>query len=819
MKPTTRQVALFKSAPREYVNLSIKPPVVAAYYIDEGFHTTWVIRSKTKFQDFNGKSGLKFTISDYQFKLPEVESVSSSELVDFFGETGGAVDLILGQDFINVYSFLFYKRNNNGLQLSKSCINRTIWPNKPNTRLEIYTASHLSSTKGGVAVYTNICTPFNIWRPYKPSYWDPREDIGLFAMIMALRIVNQMPPSETAPTIQLITSDKYTWERFSPFVKIKSKELDGSKDFQDLKLLPMKQNVMLFLKYRKAYADRNCLDELTCVNVEFNGIPEYMEYARELAKLGSKMSQLHFKGELPSNPNDEQYYHFDNHKDVFVVPKKEVNKTIKGILESYQDYTSPSERPTAITRDLDDKLVSTERSPIRKSHEREAPRPVDVKTPVIIHSPGKATTHDDIPITNGTHKDQAPVKTSIAAQPTGLDLNIPNMKEITDNPIFSQITSMFDRVMAGEVTAIERASIRDEIRTKLQEVVLMETENALQTIDNQRRRCDSIMAGAYQKYDRTIEVLQKVGNLQGYLEGFFDGMGSHGSTQNDKENLARKIVNLFVSDRNTEQTLSNATAVRNEDNLPMPIPDSRNVEAVGSHMHGSYTYGQSASAIDVMYSKTGDHNSKENSMMQNMDKNLHLTNGFKRTPKMATENDGANLSYETKSSDSDDREEDTETGDLFATGHKNNTKPVTHYNLRSNTVQVQHEWSDKQIDPRPAPRTQTGYNDTKFNRSCHIEYAPENLTGDITAKQRAEMTSVAGGLGAEGSLEKPIISLVQALAASPDLRERLGFLLNSIGVDVDIYKTSKGLKCAYRGYAPSESSCSDLESCSESDDF
>ncbi|KAH8151166.1 uncharacterized protein LAJ45_04868 [Morchella importuna] len=812
MKPTTRQVALFKSAPREYVNLSIKPPVVAAYYIDEGFHTTWVIRSKTKFQDFNGKSGLKFTISDYQFKLPEVESVSSSELVDFFGETGGAVDLILGQDFINVYSFLFYKRNNNGLQLSKSCINRTIWPDKPNTRLEIYTASHLSSTKGGVAVYTNICTPFNIWRPYKPSYWDPREDIGLFAMIMALRIVNQMPPSETAPTIQLITSDKYTWERFSPFVKIKSKELEGNKDFQNLKLLPMKQNVMLFLKYRKTYADRNCLEELTCVNVEFNGIPEYMEYARELARLGSKMSQLHFKGELPSNPNDEQYYHFDNHKDVFVVPKKEVNKTIKRILESYQDYTSPSERPAAIIRELDDKLISTERSPIKKSHEREAPRPMDVKTPVIINSLAKATIHDDIPITNGTHKDQAPVKTPVAAQPTSLDLNIPDTKEITDNPIFSQITSMFDRVMSGEVTIIERASIGDEIRTKLQEVVLMETEKALQTIDHQRRRCDSIMAGAYQKYDRTIEVLQKVGNLQGYLEGFFDGMGSHGSAaQNDKENLARKIVNLFVSDSNTEQTLSNATTVRKEDKPLMPILASRSVEGVGS-----YAYGQSTSAIDVMDSKTGDRNSKANSMMGDMDKNLHLTNGFKRTPKMATENDGANLSYETKSSDSEYRE-DTETKDLFATGHKNNIRPVTHYNLRSNSAQ--HEWSGKQIDPLPAPRMQTGYNDTKFNRPYHIEYAPENLTGDITAEQRAEMTNVAGGLGAEGSLEKPIISLVQALAASPDLRERLGFLLNSIGVDVDIHKTSKGLKCAYRGYAPSGSSCSGLESCSESEDF
>ncbi|RPB09668.1 hypothetical protein P167DRAFT_577117 [Morchella conica CCBAS932] len=812
MKPTTRQVALFKSAPREYVNLSIKPPVVAAYYIDEGFHTTWVIRSKTKFQDFNGKSGLKFTISDYQFKLPEVESVSSSELVDFFGETGGAVDLILGQDFINVYSFLFYKRNNNGLQLSKSCINRTIWPDKPNTRLEIYTASHLSSTKGGVAVYTNICTPFNIWRPYKPSYWDPREDIGLFAMIMALRIVNQMPPSETAPTIQLITSDKYTWERFSPFVKIKSKELEGNKDFQNLKLLPMKQNVMLFLKYRKTYADRNCLEELTCVNVEFNGIPEYMEYARELARLGSKMSQLHFKGELPSNPNDEQYYHFDNHKDVFVVPKKEVNKTIKRILESYQDYTSPSERPAAIIRELDDKLISTERSPIKKSHEREAPRPMDVKTPVIINSLAKATIHDDIPITNGTHKDQAPVKTPVAAQPTSLDLNIPDTKEITDNPIFSQITSMFDRVMSGEVTIIERASIGDEIRTKLQEVVLMETEKALQTIDHQRRRCDSIMAGAYQKYDRTIEVLQKVGNLQGYLEGFFDGMGSHGSAaQNDKENLARKIVNLFVSDSNTEQTLSNATTVRKEDKPLMPILASRSVEGVGS-----YAYGQSTSAIDVMDSKTGDRNSKANSMMGDMDKNLHLTNGFKRTPKMVTENNGANLSYETKSSDSEYRE-DTETKDLFATGHKNNIRPVTHYNLRSNSAQ--HEWSGKQIDPRPAPRMQTGYNDTKFNRPYHIEYAPENLTGDITAEQRAEMTNVAGGLGAEGSLEKPIISLVQALAASPDLRERLGFLLNSIGVDVDIHKTSKGLKCAYRGYAPSGSSCSGLESCSESEDF
>jgi hypothetical protein len=812
MKPTTRQVALFKSAPREYVNLSIKPPVVAAYYIDEGFHTTWVVRSKTKFQDFNGKRGLKFTISDYQFKLPEVESVSSSELVDFFGETGGAVDLILGQDFINVYSFLFYKRNNNGLQLSKSCINRTIWPDKPNTRLEIYTASHLSSTKGGVAVYTNICTPFNIWRPYKPSYWDPREDIGLFAMIMALRIVNQMPPSETAPTIQLITSDKYTWERFSPFVKIKSKELKVSQDFQNLKLLPMKQNVVLFLKYRKSYADRNCLDELTCVNVEFNGIPEYMEYARELAKLGSKMSQLHFKGELPSNPNDEQYYHFDNHKDVFVVSKKEVNKTIKRILESYQDYTSPSERPTAITKDLDDKLVSTEKSPIRSSHERETP--MDVKTPVISNSPGKTTTHDKIPLTNGTHKDEAPVRTSVAAQSTSLDLNIPDTKEITDNPIFSQITSMFNQVMAGEVTLTERASIGDEIRTKLQEVVLMETENALQTIDHQRRRCDSIMAGAYQKYDRTIEVLQKVGNLQGYLEGFFDGMGSHGSTQNNKENLARKIVNLFVSDGNTEQTLGKSTTVRDADNLPMPILASRNVEAVDAH--GSYTYDQSTSAIDVMYSNTAYHNSKANCMMENTDKSLQFANGFKPTSEMVIENHAANLSYETISSDSDDRE-DTETKDLFATGHENNTRPVTHYNLRSNTAQC--EWLGKQIDPHPAPHMQTGYNDTKFNKPCHIEYAPDNLTGDVTAKQRAEMTNVAGGLGAEGSLEKPIISLVQALAASPDLRERLGFLLNSIGVDVDIHKTSKGLKCAYRGYALSESSCLGLESCSESEDF
>ncbi|KAI5838708.1 hypothetical protein DFP73DRAFT_616625 [Morchella snyderi] len=816
MKPTARQVTLFKGSPREYVNLSIKPPVVAAYYIDEGFHTTWVVRSKTKFQDFNGKSGLKFTISDYQFKLSEVESVSSSELVDFFGETGGAVDLILGQDFINVYSFLFYKRNNNGLQLSKSCINRTIWPDKPNTRLEIYTASHLSSTKGGVAVYTNICTPFNIWRPYKPSYWDPREDIGLFAMIMALRIVNQMPPSEIAPAIQLITSDKYTWERFSPFVKIKSKELEVSRDFQSLKLLPMKQNVALFLKYRKSYADRNYLDELTCVNFDFNGIPEYMEYTRELAKLGSKMSQLHFKGELPFNLNDENYYHFDSHKDVFVVPKKEVNRTIKRILESYQDYTSPSERPAAITKDLDDKLVSTEieSSPIRRSHDHERKAPMDAKTPVIINSPGKTTTHDGIPLTTETHEAEAPARTLVAAQSTSLDLNTPDTKEITDNPVFSQITSMFNQVMSGEVTLIERASIGDEIRTKLQEIVLMETENALQTIDHQRRRCDSIMAGAYQKYDRTIEILQKVGNLKGYLEGFFDGMGSHGSTQNNKENLARKIVNLFVSDGNVEQTLSNATTVRDEGNLSMPNLASRSVEAVDS---GSYTHGQSTSSIDVMYCKTADHNSKASCTTENANKNFHRASRFTPAPKTVTENHAASLSYETKSSDSDDRTEETETKNLFATRHDNRTRPVTHYNLRS--IAAHHEWLGKQIDPHPAPHMQTGYNDTKLNKPCHTDYAPENLTGDITDKQRAEMTNVAGGLGAEGSLEKPIISLVQALVASPDLRERLGFLLNSIGVDVDIHKTSKGLKCAYRGYALLEDSCSGLESCSESEGF
>lgn len=541
------QVALFKGAPRDYLNLgTLKIPYLVSYYIDESFHTTWVVRGRTKFKNLKGEDGLKFSISDHQFTLPKVEAVFISELPEYFKATGPGVDIILGRDFLTAYSFLFFKRAQGGLQLSRSCINRCKWPDKFDRPLDFYTAWYIDKmdkTKAGIAAFVNICSPFTTWRPYKPCYWDPKEDIGLCAMTQAMKTATQMPALDPGPVINIITNDEYAYKTYLPFLEIQHRDLSGTKNFQTLNPR-LRDTVNRFLKYRKYYADRNGLNELLCVNMVYFRKQEYrkrygsakLEYAVQLAMLGAKMREFDTKDQLGLQLSNEHYYHFDNKTQVFAVPKIEVNKTLREILESYQQLNG------TVPVGLSEYTPSSDETPIAGFTGENPPAPNPnvasekkplVPTPITIPNADKCATYS---------VEEAPINDPLEEEKSHSTLNfVPKIQKhakhrhLVDFTLeeelekmqqcglsFPGLYSILDRLNSKDVTHSEKASILKETATQLQDLVKQSEEKGLAITELQRRNCDVIMAGARkQQEDLVIGAALAAKHFKGVVEGYF----------------------------------------------------------------------------------------------------------------------------------------------------------------------------------------------------------------------------------------------------------------------------------------------------------
>lgn len=575
------QVALFKSAARDYLNLgTLKTPYLVSYYIDETFHTTWVVRGRTKFKNLKGEDGLRFSISDHQFTLPKVEAVLISELPEYFKVIGPGVDIILGRDFLTAYSFLFFKRTPGGLQLSRSCINRCRWPDRFERSLDFYTAWHIDKTdktKAGISAFVNICSPFTTWRSYKPCYWDPKEDIGLCAMIQAMKTATQMPALDFGPVINIITDDQYAYETYSPFLEIQHRDLNGSRYFHALNLR-LRKTVGRFLEYRKTYANRNGLNELSCVQMINFRKQEYCEphksanlgYAVQLAKLGAKMLEFDNKDQLVPQLHTEHYYHFDTETQVFAAPKKEVNKTLREILESYlqldgtvpvilSEYT-PSDDETPVDG------VTEEKTPIPNSNitsEKKPPIPAPIAVPNIDKD---ATYPEEVsPVNSPTEDKSTPTFVPNIQQH-------PKHRHLVDSTLeeelgkmhqyglsFPRLYSILDRLNGKNVTPHEKAAILNETTTQLQDLIKQSEEKGLAITECQRRNCDMIMAGARkQQEDLAIGAALAAKHFKGVVEGYF----IYASQQATIQATQRVVhpVDLATDPINTHESTSSVDA-------------------------------------------------------------------------------------------------------------------------------------------------------------------------------------------------------------------------------------------------------------------
>lgn len=542
------QVALFKNAPRDYLNLGTsKSPYLVSYYIDESFHTTWVVRGRTKFKTLKGEDGLKFAISDHQFSLPKVEAVLISELPEYFKTTGPGVDIILGRDFLTSYSFLFFKRANGALQLSKSCINRCKWPDKSDRSIDFYTAwviDKRDETKAGISAFVNICSPFSTWRSHKPCYWDPREDIGLSAMILAMKTATQMPALEPGPVINIITNDNESYGTYSPFIEIQLGDLRDSKPFQNLNPR-LQEMVIRLLEYRKTYADRNGLKELSCVHMINYQKQEYrkrygsakLEYAIQLAKLGAKMVEFDTKDPSRYPISSNHYYHFDNKTQVLAVPKKQVNKTLREILQSYQQLhgTAPA--------GLSDYSPSGDETPVRGSTKAKIPttdsrvapkRDLSIPIPILTPNTKERTTYPHIPTeepsargpTEKTHSTLAfvPNTQNYVKHRHLVDFALEEeLEKMQQHGLsFPGLCSILNRLKRNDLALYEKTAILNETSTQLQHLVKQSEERGLAIIERQRRNCDVIMAGARkQQEDLAIGAALAAKHFKGVAEGYF----------------------------------------------------------------------------------------------------------------------------------------------------------------------------------------------------------------------------------------------------------------------------------------------------------
>lgn len=542
------QVALFKNAPRDYLNLGTpKSPYLVSYYIDESFHTTWVVRGRTKFKTLKGEDGLKFAISDHQFSLPKVEAVLISELPEYFKTTGPGVDIILGRDFLTACSFLFFKRANGALQLSKSCINRCKWPDKSDRSIDFYTAwviDKRDETKAGISAFVNICSPFSTWRPHKPCYWNPREDIGLSAMILAMKTATQMPALEPGPVINIITNDNESYETYYPFIEIPLRDLSDSEPFQNLSPR-LREMVMRLLQYRKTYADRNGLKELSCVHMINYQKQEHkkrygfakLQYAVQLAKLGAKMMEFDTKDPSRYPISSNHYYHFDNKTQVLAVPKKQVNKTLREILQSYQQLNG------TVPAGLSDYSPSGDETPVRGPTKAKIPTPdskvapkSDLSIPIPIMTPNtkEPATYPHLPTeepsvhgpTEVTRPTPAPVpNTQTHAKHRhlvdfALEEELDKMQQYGLS--FPGLCSILDRLKRNDLALYEKTAILNETSTQLQHLVKQSEERGLAITERQRRNCDVIMAGARkQQEDLAIGAALAAKHFKGVVEGYF----------------------------------------------------------------------------------------------------------------------------------------------------------------------------------------------------------------------------------------------------------------------------------------------------------
>lgn len=542
------QVALFKNAPRDYLNLgTLKSPYLVSYYIDESFHTTWVVRGRTKFKTLKGEDGLKFAISDHQFSLPKVEAVLISELPEYFRTTGPGVDIILGRDFLTTYSFLFFKRASGALQLSKSCINRCKWPDKSDRSIDFYTAwviDKRDETKAGISAFVNICSPFSTWRSYKPCYWDPREDIGLSAMILAMKTATQMPALEPGPVINIITNDNESYETYSPFIEIQLGDVRDSKPFQNLSLR-LQEMVVRLLQYRKTYADRNGLKELSCVHMINYQKQEHrklygfakLQYAVQLAKLGAKMVEFDTKDPSRYPISSNHYYHFDNKTQVLAVPKKQVNKTLHEILQSYQQLNG------TVPAGLSDYSPSGDETPVRGPTKAKIPAPdskaapkKDLSIPIPTMTPNtkERATYPHLPTeelsARGPTKETRPTPTSVPNTQThvkhrhlvdfALEEELEKMQQYGLS--FPGLCSILDRLKRNDLALYEKTAILNETSTQLQHLVKQSEERGLAITERQRRNCDVIMAGARkQQEDLAIGAALAAKHFKGVVEGYF----------------------------------------------------------------------------------------------------------------------------------------------------------------------------------------------------------------------------------------------------------------------------------------------------------
>lgn len=557
------QVALFKSAPRDYLNLgSLKSPYLVSYYIDESFHTTWVVRGRTKFKNLKGEDGLKFYISDYQFSLPKVEAVLISELPEYFKATGPGVDVILGRDFLTAYSFLFFKKSQNCLQLSKSCVNRCVWPNRPDSCINFYTAwniDEIDKKQAGTAAFVNICSPFSTWRPYKPCFWDPKEDIGLCAIIQAMETATQIPIFHPGPIVNIITNDKYACETLSPFLKLRHGDLGSYKDFQTLKP-QLRDIVNRFLEYRKNYADRNNLEELSCVHIinyrkqehrKLYGI-ENLEYAVQLAKLGAKMKEFNVKGKLESQLPNGQYYHFDAKKQIFGISKRETNKTLREILQSYTQLTGHQPTNAELSDDevsvhssagggtsISALAIASEKKPSNQTlnaalNSQEYPQAISDDPAMGILSWGEKPTSAPslAPENRALVPNLAPNLASAfntknhAKHRHVVDFDLKEDLEKAQNrglPV-SGLYSVLDRLNYTKATADEKTAICHEMDTHLKNLVKQAEEKGSENVNSARQNCDAVMAGAYkQRNELTTDTVQAAKHFKGYVLGYLNG--------------------------------------------------------------------------------------------------------------------------------------------------------------------------------------------------------------------------------------------------------------------------------------------------------
>lgn len=824
------------------MNVSTENPSLVSYYIDVSFHTTWIICGPDHFKLLKGEDGIKFAISDHHLSLPKVEVVSIKELLEYFKVPGAPVNVILGRDFINSYSFFFYKRTRGGFQLSKSCLNRCKWPEEASSSLEFYTASYFNdeTKEGGAAAFINICSPFNVWRPYKASYWNHKEDIGFFAMIQAMKIATQMPIFHPAPMIHLTTSDAHTCEKYSPFLKVQLKGLETCGAFKNIGK-SMQGIVELFLKYRKKYADRTGLEELSCVHIRLQNkiyAQESLTFANQLARLGAGMSEIMFKGELPQQPGDEQYYHFDKSSHVFTASKKQTNEILKKILYNFQQYQKLAES-----------------------------KPL----PSGVH----ASDHE-VPVVHGSARKKAQPSANLPTaqniQPTdpklaSLDIEV-GLRELKSKLSLSAIYPILDRLKAGQVSANEKASTFSEVNNLLQNIVKDAEEQSLSIVNRQRHNCDIIMSGAYAMHDEiNIDALKAAARLQGYFEGYFEGLGHYQANRETNGQLAQvaaerltqtrelpngNISNNIISSIDSRfARLANIGAMLrekvNENTLKvnyLTVKANENADKKRVKENLATT----TAAVERDPNTVGDRKGRSNSELiqgKNTENQGDDNRGTKSyttrttaTTLLRTEGRRSRMEAQCNGLDNKNQEIGNQIGgprpavgsemaphDLEP-GHKGLNQANVHPNMKNPsapdmpTCQISgpHNKETPHKIPTRLPRGALclaniggvpGVSPRDDCKGIQPPYSgdgtdqsrPEEAAGapqvngtyrGITSQQRAQMTTVSGW-GIQKSLERPIISIQQALESSPDLRETLAAELNdflgdsnfSLGVDKD----------------------------------